>query len=218
MFLDDPEFCLEEEHSQELIEEYSLTYHYQTPVEFLPNCKIIDSNKNISENPSDECSFHQEDSLDFSTNFFVSSRDLIFIPEKNKIKNNIENDNDNDNENNNSNNDVINNNGNKMIKNKNVNSSKRNEMKSNKKNIFMPVKSAIFILKNSNLISENIFLEMRRCEEILNRRLRLRRKLRNSLETVNLFEIRQNVKNTDILYKLEVTIIISYQCFSYFFL
>ena len=83
-------------------------------------------------------------------------------------------------------------------------------MKSNKKNIFMPVKSAIFILKNSNLISENIFLEMRRCEEILNRRLRLRRKLRNSLETVNLFEIRQNVKSTDILFKLEVTIIISY--------
>ena len=213
MFVDDPEFCLDEEHSRELMEEYYLIYQYQIPIQFTPNCQITDINTNFSENPTDACSSYQEDSLDNSPNFATSPRDLIFIPVKNKNRNNIGNYDNSDIDNDNNDND--NKNGNITTKNETVNKIKKDIMKSNKKNVFMPVKSAIFILKNNNLILENIFFEMRRCEEILNRRLRLRRKLRNSLETVNLSDIRQNVKNTEILHKFEVTIKVSKRIFIY---
>ena len=225
MFLEDPEYCLNEEHSRELVEEYSLTYHYQNAIEFLPNFEYNDINANNSDCDDYIEYSDQENSLNFALNSSVSPRNQIFVPRRNiksNLKNNNDDDNDNENSNNdnnnkynnnnddhNKNNDDNNNNDNDInIYDNNHNSDPKKEIQSkiikDKKNSFMPVKSAIFILRNNKLISEKVFLEMRRCEKILKERCNLRRKFRNSLEIVNLIGIRVNISETKILSEIEV--------------
>ena len=193
MFLEDPEYCLNEEHSRELVEEYSLTYHYQNAIEFLPNFEYNDINANNSDCDDYIEYSDQENSLNFALNSSVSPRNQIFVPKRN-IKSNLKNNNDDDNDNN--------------IYDNNHSSDPKKEIQSkiikDKKNSFMPVKSAIFILRNNKLISEKVFLEMRRCEKILKERCKLRRKFRNSLEIVNLIGIRINISETKILSEIEV--------------
>ena len=202
MFLEDPEYCLNEEHSRELVEEYSLTYHYQNAIEFLPNFEYNDINANNSDCDDYIEYSDQENSLNFALNSSVSPRNQIFVPKRN-IKSNLKNNNDDDNDNENSNNDDNNNNDNDINIYDNNHHSDPKIIK-DKKNSFMPVKSAIFILRNNKLISEKVFLEMRRCEKILKERCKLRRKFRNSLEIVNLIGIRINISETKILSEIEV--------------
>ena len=93
-------------------------------------------------------------------------------------------------------------------KNKKINQKTKNEMKNFgenfRQNLFMPLKSAIFILKNSFLISDILFFELLRAAKILKSRLLLRNEFRLSVEMIYLNKIKEMLAAVDILEEKEV--------------
>ena len=165
------------EHSQETLKEYSLVYQYQIATECSDESYVAD-NLIVSE----ERSLGEEHSEQKKR-----ARDLIFHPRK-YLKNNDICQKINSNEENTDSVDA---------------SLNKNDQKHGK-NILMPVKCAIFLLKKRKLISNEIFLEIRRSEKILQRRLNLRRNLRNSTETLDLSGILKSLSQCQYLCGVEV--------------
>lgn len=93
-------------------------------------------------------------------------------------------------------------------KNKKINQKTKNEMKNFgenfRQNLFMPLKSAIFILKNSFLISDILFFEVLRAAKILKSRLLLRNEFRLSVEMIYLNKIKEMLAAVDVSEEKEV--------------
>ena len=93
-------------------------------------------------------------------------------------------------------------------KNKKITQKTKNKMEkfgeNFRQNFFMPLKSAIFILKNSFLISDFLFLELLRAAKILKSRLLLRSEFRLSVEMIYVKKIIEMLRAVDVLEDKEV--------------